>query len=305
MRGADDAGLGVGEQQHAAIGAGDAEAEAPRARREAVAARARVLRPGSVDDERVARVDLIGNQQPLGVHAKPPRHAGSVLADKRGLVARADAAVKRSVNPGRNPAASGEKAMGEARQRQISRVERLKFRHRASRIGIKLKAGHIRHVRMHHRHRLEQFAHMFARFAEADEARQRAVDVLQLPRRRLAAQRLGASLYSQLSEKAPLTYRPLHLGALGESGALERGEVDMGGQIGLAGRLERIDIGMARDGLKAFAKRRLRVAVIDEKQRAAIGDDALGDGAHQALGDDIDLDDRPRRRRQRQSALDI
>ena len=64
----------------------------------AVAARPRVGRPGRGDRDRVGRMDLVGNRQTLRRKAERRGHAGAVLGDRLGRVARADAAVERGVD---------------------------------------------------------------------------------------------------------------------------------------------------------------------------------------------------------------
>ena len=59
----------------------------------------------TVDD--VGRMDLIGHQQPLRRDAERRRHAGAVLGDGLGRIARADAAVERGVDALDDPAARG------------------------------------------------------------------------------------------------------------------------------------------------------------------------------------------------------
>ena len=56
-----DARLGVREQDHAAVGAGDAESQARRRGDERVAARPRVGGQGARDRRDVGRMDLVGN----------------------------------------------------------------------------------------------------------------------------------------------------------------------------------------------------------------------------------------------------
>ena len=79
MRRADDARLGVGEQDHAAIGAGDAERQPRRRGDEPVAARARIGGPGRRDRRDIGRMDLIGHEQPVRARrrAPPPCARGS------------------------------------------------------------------------------------------------------------------------------------------------------------------------------------------------------------------------------------
>ncbi len=132
VRGADDAGARVGEQQHAAVGAGDAQRERRRCRHQTVAARTLVLAPGPRDDARVARMDLIGDEQALGARSEMRRHARPILANARGLVARADAAVERVVHALRHAAAPRKKGVANVGQREIGRRKGGKFDHRGA-----------------------------------------------------------------------------------------------------------------------------------------------------------------------------
>ena len=82
VRGADHARLRVGEQDHAAIGAGDAEAEAGRRGDQRVATRPRFARERRRDRQRVGRMDLIGDRQTLGRNLERRRHARAVRDDR-------------------------------------------------------------------------------------------------------------------------------------------------------------------------------------------------------------------------------
>ena len=84
MRRADDARLCVGEQDHAAVGAGDAERQARRRGHHCVAARPRVGRPVIGDRDRVGRMDLEGHREALGTNAERGGHPGAVLGDGLG-----------------------------------------------------------------------------------------------------------------------------------------------------------------------------------------------------------------------------
>ena len=115
---ADDPRALVREQDHAAIGAGDAERQAGGRGREGVAARAGVGRPGVRDCNGVGRMDLIGNGQPLGADADRGRDAGAVLRHRFRRVVRADAAVERGVDAHRHSAEPREEAMRDPGQPQ-------------------------------------------------------------------------------------------------------------------------------------------------------------------------------------------
>ena len=116
MRGPDDPRLRVGEQDHAAIGPGDAERQPGRRGHDPVAARTRVGRPVFGDGDRVRGMDLVGHSQPVRRNAERRRHPGAVLGDRLGRVARAYAAVERGVHAHRHAARAGEEGVGYSRQ---------------------------------------------------------------------------------------------------------------------------------------------------------------------------------------------
>ena len=108
----------VGEQDHAAIGAGHAEREPRRRRRQPVAAWAIVRRPGFGDRHRVGRVDLVGHGEALRRDAERSRGPGAILGHRLMRVTRPDATVQRGIDPSRDPADAGKEAMPDSRQPQ-------------------------------------------------------------------------------------------------------------------------------------------------------------------------------------------
>ena len=100
---------------------------------------------------------------------------------------------------------------------------------------------------------LEQLAHVGA--ALAQQAFTAPSIVGDLFGRRRGHQRLGARLDAQIAQKRRLLDRAVHAGGHAFGGAGERLEIDMRGQIDLAGRSERAHEGVARDGLQGLAGR--------------------------------------------------
>ena len=129
MRGADYARLGVDEQDHAAVGAGDAETKAGRRGDQRVATRPRFARERRRDRQRVGRVDLKRDRQTLGRDRQRSGHARAVLAHRLGFVVRADAAVERSVDARGDAAAAGEECVRDAGQLERRGAEGLGRRH--------------------------------------------------------------------------------------------------------------------------------------------------------------------------------
>ena len=74
-------------------------------------------------------------------------------------------------------------------------------------------------------------------------------------------------------------------------GARQSSEIDVRGQIRVSRGSERIDIGVARHRLQTFAKRCLLIAVVNEQQRAAVGDEPRGDVADELLACGAHFDD--------------
>jgi hypothetical protein len=114
VAGADDVGLGIGEEHRAAIRRGDAEREAGPRRHHAVGSGTRLARPGLLDHDRVRRVDLVHADERLGRQAQLHHHAPAVLGDARRVVGRAEAAVERGVDALRDPALTGEEGVAHA-----------------------------------------------------------------------------------------------------------------------------------------------------------------------------------------------
>ena len=173
--GADDARLRVGEQDHAAVGAGDAERQARRRGDDPVAARPRVRRPVLGDRDRVGRMDLIGHREALRRDAERGRHPRAVLRHRLGRVARADAAVERSVDAFGDAAPRVKKACATPGSRSARAVRNGQRSRRLAALGWKPGGGGS--LRLATRHRLEQRAHLA--LALADEA---VAGVLQLLR---------------------------------------------------------------------------------------------------------------------------
>ncbi len=115
MTGPDDAGLRVGEENGAAIGARDAEGQTGRPGRETVAARPVGIGEGFGHDRGIRRMHKMGHDEPVRRDPEGLGHAATVLPDGRTIVARTGPAVERSVKAGRHAADTREEAMREAR----------------------------------------------------------------------------------------------------------------------------------------------------------------------------------------------
>ena len=80
-------------------------------------------------------------------------------------------------------------------------------------------------------------------------------------------------------------------GAGVDRGAGKRGEIDMGGEVGLAGFGERVGIGVAAHRLQRVAEGGTLVAVVDDQRRTAVDGDACGQGRHDGGGGGGDFED--------------
>ena len=83
-----------------------------------------------------------------------------------------------------------------------------------------------------------------------------------------AGQRPGAFLDAQLAQPAPLGGGAEHPAPARERDRHQRGEIDMGREISFAGGGEGIDLAVIAHGLKAGAKARFVVAIVEEQRRA-------------------------------------
>ena len=114
--------------------------------------------------------------------------------------------------------------------------------------------------------RLEQFAH--AAGAVRDQPRKRDLDVGGLVARRTRLQRRGALVDAEPQEQIALPDRSVDARAHAFGALRQRLEIDMGGQIGLARRAQRIGEGMSGDRLQRVAQAELGVAIVDDQGRA-------------------------------------
>ena len=94
MRGADHARGGIGKQDRAAIGGGDADGDAFGAGDDGVGARPRVALPWSGRHHDVGRMDLVRAEKALGRNAHLLGHPAAVFRDMGGIVVRAEAAIE-------------------------------------------------------------------------------------------------------------------------------------------------------------------------------------------------------------------
>ena len=263
MRRADDAGLGVGEQDHAAVGAGDAEREAGRRGHQPVAARPRLGRPGLRYGDHVGGVDLVGNGEKFGRDAERRRHARAISRDRLGRVARTDAAVQRGVHAFGRSAAAGEE--GVAQSRRLERVRTRDSRPWSRRLGrtreasaalrweiaIALNSAPISPSPLP-TSRWRASSNSPARSGERSHQRARA-----------ASMPIGA-------QEIALVDRPVDRGARRARAARHRGEIDMRGDVGLAGVDQRIDHLVRAQRLQRVAEAGDAMSVVDEQRDAAL-----------------------------------
>ena len=147
---------------------------------------------------------------------------------------------------------------------------------------------------MSQRQHLEQGAH----FRGIDQAAAAALDRRDL---RLAGagagdERGGAGRDAELGEKGALRHRPPGAGAGGARRGGEGGEVDMGGEIGLAGRRQHRMRLVPADRLQRFAAGAREIAVIDEERRAALLFQPGAERRRERQRRGADLEEAPRRR---------
>ena len=135
VSGADHAGAGIGEQNHAAIGAGDAERETGRRSDDADAARPSLGRERPFQDGDIRRVDLIRHGEPIRRDAERERHADAIGRHAVGRIARANAAVQRGVDAPRHAAPAREERVRQPRRIQQRRSEMIRSRHVVSNPG--------------------------------------------------------------------------------------------------------------------------------------------------------------------------
>ena len=99
---------------------------------------------------------------------------------------------------------------------------------------------------------------------------QRAGDIGGDLRRGLGHQRRRAGLDAEPLEEIALRHRAVHARAEIFGGARQRLEIDMGGDVGLAGIFQGIGKAVAGDGLKGVAGIAAQMAVIDDQRRAIL-----------------------------------
>ena len=219
-----------------------------------VAARPRVRRPVLGDRDRVGGMDLIGHREALGRDAERGRHAGAVLGDRLRRVARADAAVERSVDALRDAAARVKKACAHSRQLQgVGREEgRRRSRRSCAAAGWKPGGGGS------------------LRFAMAIALNSAPISPLPLPTRRSRVclsssarsgsaslgERLGPEVDADRAQEVALVDRAIDRRPGRAGAARHGGEIDMGGEIAIARRGERIDIAVGAQRLQRVAEAR-------------------------------------------------
>jgi hypothetical protein len=144
-------------------------------------------------------------------------------------------------------------------------------------------------------HGLEQLAHLAG--PVAGEAAQGAVDRLALGGRRPRLERSGAGLDPERAKKIALRHRPVHGRAAPPGGFGQRPEIDMGGQVRLAGFAERVGESVVLDGLQGVSVPAAGGAVVDDQRGAARRDEAVGEAFHGGHARPRNLQHRPGRGR--------
>src|ERR1043165_177854 len=112
MRGTDDAGFFVSEQDRTAVGGGDADREARSRGYDRIGARRVLAGPWLRGDDHVGRMNLIAAHQMSRRHAERRGHARTVLAHFFRRIARADAAVEARVEALGYATLAGEEGVG-------------------------------------------------------------------------------------------------------------------------------------------------------------------------------------------------
>ena len=141
-----------------------------------------------------------------------------------------------------------------------------------------------------HQH-LEQLAHG----AGIGQAEQGGAQRAALIGRRPLEQLRGAQVDAKRRQKGALRYRTVHRGAAAGRGFGQRAKIHVRGQIGGAGRSQRVARRMVARGLQGVAGRPLRPgAVVDHQGNAPVLRDAAGDGPCQLAARGADLRERAR-----------
>src|SRR5580693_459175 len=123
MRGADDVGFRVGEENRPAIGGADADGKRLHARDDGVGAGPRLGQPRRFGDHHLRRVNLIAGQKAARLDPDCGRHAGTVFRDMGTVVVRSDAAIEARIKAAGNAALAREEAVADAVERERSSLD--------------------------------------------------------------------------------------------------------------------------------------------------------------------------------------
>ena len=108
---------------------------------------------------------------------------------------------------------------------------------------------------------------------------------------RLVREGLGPEVDADRAQKVPLVDRAID-GRPGRAAAARHGgEIDMGGEIAIPRRGERVGVAVRAQGLERVAEPGDRMSVIDEERRAALLHQPCAEFEHEAVARRIDLQD--------------
>src|SRR5271168_1049433 len=111
MRGADDIGNRIGEQDGGTIGSEDPKGNARNARGQAVGPWCRIMGPGPFYRHHRSAVDLMAGHQAGGRKAQPLRCDGAIARNRLGCITRSESAVQRCEETAADPTLAGKEAM--------------------------------------------------------------------------------------------------------------------------------------------------------------------------------------------------
>src|SRR6185437_13597788 len=152
-----------------------------------------------------------------------------------------------------------------------------------------LEAGRRAQPAVGERHRLEQRAHLPLTLAH--QSRPSALEFLRVVESGALGKRLGPQVDADRAQEIALIDRTVDGGAGGARASRHRGEIDMRGEVALAGRNERVDISVRAQGLQSVAKPGDGVAVVDQQGRAALFRDPGAKFEHQPMAGRVHFQD--------------
>src|SRR5262249_54493561 len=107
----------VGEKQWSTVSSRYADRQSRNTRNNGIGSRPVLWSPWLISDHNVRRVDLISREQAIRGHSEYRRHTRAVLGHVVRRIARADAAIERSINSLRHAAGAREKSVANALER--------------------------------------------------------------------------------------------------------------------------------------------------------------------------------------------